>query len=125
MPSTIYHLVPQSYHQAQPIENPYVAATFAEEGFIHCTADLGTLVQVANAYFAQLAEPLVCYAINETKLISPVKYEPPIPVANSGIKPNSYTSEAIRFPHIYGPINRDAIIEIITLRRDDTNRWIV
>lgn len=125
MSSTIYHLVPQSYHQTQPTDKPYVAATLVEEGFVHCTADQDTLVRVANAYFAQLAEPLLCYAIDEARLVSPVRYEPPIPVADSGVKPKSYAADGILFPHIYGPINRDAIIKVTILRRDDANCWIV
>ena len=40
MPTIIYHLVPQSYHLGQAQEQPYIPATFNEEGFIHCTANL-------------------------------------------------------------------------------------
>lgn len=117
----IFHLVPQSYHLSQPSDQPYVAPSLAQEGFIHCTAGPETLVKVANAYFAALTEPLLCYTLDPAQITAPVVYEAPIPPA--GATPAAYASTDDLFPHVYGPINREAITEVITLRRDKENRW--
>ncbi len=120
--TTIFHLVPQSYHRAQPANRPYTAATFAEEGFIHCTADRDTLLQIANTFFADLDEPLLCYTIEIEKLSSPVRWEPPAPVPGAEDTPPPVDT---RFPHVYGAIDRAAIVSIISLQRDATGQWIM
>lgn len=116
----IFHLVPQSYHLSQPTDRPYVAPSLAAEGFIHCTAEPETLVKVANAYFIDLTEPLLCYTLNPAQITAPVVYEAPAPPAGSS---SATYAGGVLFPHIYGPIDREAIIEVIPLRRDEKNRW--
>ena len=68
----------------------------AEEGYIHCS----TAEQwpgVIERYYAD-ADDLVLLHIDETRLTSPLVYEqlPGMPEA---------------FPHIYGPINVDAVVD--------------
>ena len=121
MTTRIYHLVPQSYHQQHLADKHYMPAAFAEESFIHCTAQLDVLLIIANRYFPTLAEPLLVYTIAEARLTSPLKYETPSP-------PDGHTEEApdiktIRFPHIYGPLNRDAIISVTALKWAATGQW--
>jgi uncharacterized protein (DUF952 family) len=116
-----YHLFPESYHLAQADTDLYLPATFDEEGFIHCTTEAAVLVDIANLYFAGLTEPLFVYTIDEARLTSPVKYEPPAHVA--GADNQAGPADNILFPHIYGPINRPAIVETTALVRNDVGRW--
>jgi len=121
----IYHLVPASYYRNQPHDRPYQPETFVQEGFIHCTAGNEMLVQVANKYFNTLSEELLVLEINPKVLAVPLKFEPPIPptgqsLHGTGISP---INQDILFPHIYGPLNRKAIVQCFTMQRDETGKW--
>src|SRR5262245_31258274 len=121
-PTSIYHLVPASYYQAQPTGQPYLPATFDQEGFIHCTAGLPLLVKIANLYFASLPEALLVLEIDPTRLTAPLKFEAPI---SPGNPPDASPAHepGLLFPHIYGPLNREAIVKLFSLVRDETRRW--
>lgn len=117
----IYHLVPQSYYQAQPQDQPYLPNLFSQEGFIHCTAGVEMLLQVANAFFADLLEPLMALELDSDRLTAPLKFEPP---ASPKLVDSDFTpAPNILFPHIYGPLNRGAIKRTITLQRSLSGRW--
>lgn len=121
----VFHLVPAAYYRRQPPDRPYRPATFSEEGFIHCTDDVGTLLQVANAFFAGLEDDLLALEIAPARLTAPLKYEPAIPPTQTGVTGQpAFTPEPDRlFPHIYGPLDRQAIRRTFALRRDSTGRW--
>lgn len=121
----IYHLVPAGYYQAQPKAHPYLPETFAQEGFIHCTAGLDVLIEIANTYFDTLPENLLVLKIDPQQLTAPLKFEPPIPPPGQTTagKSDSLSDLQPLFPHIYGPLNREAIINTFTLDRDNTGRW--
>lgn len=90
----LYHIVKPAYwYQCQPDE-AYVPETFADEGFIH----LSTREQVAGVlerYYSGI-RPLIALHLDEALFTAELRYEP----AASGEL----------FPHLYGPLNRDAII---------------
>jgi uncharacterized protein (DUF952 family) len=119
--TSIYHLVPASYYRAQPTGQAYRPATFAEEGFIHCTAGLPLLVKIANLYFASLPEELLILEIDPARLDAPLKFEAPISPTTSEDSP--IHDPDLLFPHIYGPLNREAIVKLFSLVRDETGRW--
>lgn len=115
----IYHLVPAQYYKAQPADQPYRPEPFDQEGFIHCTAGLPLLVKIANMYFVSLPDDLLVLEIDSARLDAPLKFEAPI--SPSGEK--STHDPEVLFPHIYGPLNRAAIINIFSLARDETGQW--
>lgn len=121
----IYHLVPASYYHTQPQDRPYQPETFTEEGFIHCTAGTEMLTQVANRYFNTWMEELLVLEINPQNLAVPLKFEPPIPPAGQPLnsKMGSSPNHDVLFPHIYGPLNREAITRCFTMQRDETGQW--
>jgi len=45
--------------------------------------------------------------------------------APSGGTPPPGVPEGDPFPHIYGPINLDAVVNISELTRDSNNEWIL
>jgi uncharacterized protein (DUF952 family) len=102
----IYHIVPRSVWEAAP-PGPYRAESLATEGFIHCS-NLDQVLRVANQYYADAAE-LVVLSVNLGGLAGLVRDE------------DAGTGE--RFPHVYGPIPREAIFEVKALRRDTEGRW--
>jgi len=121
----VFHLVSASYYDRQPANQPYLSATFGQEGFIHCTSDIDTLLRVADAFFAELEETLLMLEIDPAGLSAPLKYEPAIPPTQTGSTGEpAFTPDPDQlFPHIYGPLDRQAIVRIFALRRDPSGRW--
>ena len=101
---TIYHLVTESDFQAE--NDGYIPALYEQDGFIHCTAEPDTLLAVANDYFSAAAEPVLVLAIDLRRVKAEVKFEPPAPIPGGGV---SHLQEGLLFPHIYGPLNLDAV----------------
>ena len=102
----IYHILPRGvWEQFGP--GPLLADSLKTEGFIHCS-NRQQLEWVANQFFTDAAE-LVVLAIDAAKLTSPLRDEDP------GIGQT--------FPHVYGPIDRDAIVGVEALQRSAAGRW--
>lgn len=80
----------------------YFAPSLEKEGFIHCST-IRQVLHVANAFYHDQHD-LILLQIDEGKLISKVKWEPPAGLPAPGI------SETDQFPHIFGTINLDAVI---------------
>ena len=112
----IYHLVPAADYHAQSFDQPYQLASLVEQGFIHCTVGLDLLVQVANDYYTTLAGELLVLEIDPDRLVVPLKFEPPVPPGLEDSVPLEHRDRL--FPHIYGPLNRDAIRRIFALDRE-------
>jgi uncharacterized protein (DUF952 family) len=112
----IYHLVTESEFQAQVKGNEYTPARFDHDGFIHCTSEPSALLAVANDYFSAVKEPVLVLIIEPDKLVPEVRFEAPEPIAGGG---TSHLEHDLLFPHIYGPLNLDAVIEMGVLRKSD------
>ncbi len=92
----IYHITTPEEFSKFNNKNFYESASLASEGFIHCST-LKQLKPSIERHFSDSREIVILY-IDERKLKAVLKYE----MAESGEE----------FPHIYGPINREAIAEI-------------
>ena len=104
-PKIIYHLTPADYYNGLPTDQPYRPREFDRDGFIHCTTGEERLLLVADTLYRRVPGEFLLLMIDERKVTSPVKYE------NSG---------GILFPHIYGALNRDAIVSVVAVgRRED------
>ncbi|MBI3762527.1 MAG: DUF952 domain-containing protein [Chloroflexi bacterium] len=93
-----------------PAGEPYLPREFARDGFIHCTKELDVLLLVANNFYKETPGEMLVLVIDESKVTAQIKYEAPMPPASSA--PDTHL-----FPHIYGPLNREAIVEIRVTRR--------
>jgi uncharacterized protein (DUF952 family) len=98
--SYLYHFGP-----AGEIGVPGYRATLDTEGFIHCSY-LYQAVAVANALYGDTG-PMEIAAIDPDKLTSPVRDE-------------DLYDAGEEFPHIYGPIDADAIVAILPFERDES-----
>ncbi len=104
-PKIIYHLTPADYYNSLPADQPYRPREFDRDGFIHCTTGEERMLLVADTVYRRVPGEFLLLTIDERKVTSPVKYE------NSG---------GILFPHIYGALNRDAILRVAAVgRRED------
>lgn len=75
----------------------YVNKSLESDGFIHCS-DLNQVIKVANFLFKGQRYLVLLY-INEDKVNAEIKYED---LYNAGED----------YPHIYGPLNIDAVEDI-------------
>ena len=101
----IFHLALRSEWEAATAAGGYTTSTLgrtlAEEGFIH--ASRGDQWQgVRDRYYRGVTEPLVLLVIDTDRLTSPMVEETP-PGADE------------TFPHVYGPINADAVLQAVPL----------
>ena len=108
----ILHITPANYFRAQPDSAPYLPAAFGADGFIHCTQEPEVLLHIANNYYKNEKGDVLVLVIDPAKVKAEVKLEGPNPPPD----PSSPVANVL-FPHIYGPLNRDAIVEIRTAKR--------
>jgi len=103
--SRIFHIATAADWEAATRSGSYTTSTrgrtLAEEGFIHASHE-DQWQQVKAAFYADTTEPLVLLAIDPGKLTSPVVEEVPDGADRA-------------FPHIYGPLNADAVVRAIPL----------
>ena len=92
----IIHVTTLSAWESQAQKNHFTPDAFAMDGFIHCCAS-SQLAGVLERYFSGVDKVLLLH-IDELKLTSPLRYES--------------TSNQEKFPHIYGVINKEAIVRI-------------
>jgi uncharacterized protein (DUF952 family) len=103
---TIYHLVTRPAWEDHP-DQPYRAESLTSEGFIHCSF-AEQVARSANRFYAAVPELLLLH-IDPGQLTSELREEP----SDSGEL----------FPHIYGGINRDAVMSVESLTRNADGRW--
>ena len=99
----IYHLCPVEYYEAASDQSDYVPADYAREGFIHCTRGVVQVAVVANRYYRGDPRPFQVLVIDENRLTAQLK--------------NELAADGLLYPHIYGPLNRDAILKIAPMPR--------
>ncbi len=107
----IFHLTPRDYYRTFPAAEPYLPEAYAKDGFIHCTRGADLLAIVANRYYKTLPGDMLMLVIDVRALTSPLKYE--------------LSDGPVPFPHIYGPVNRDAIVEVVPMSRADDGTFLV
>ncbi len=102
MPSglLIYHITTKQLWEAALLNGNYEAESLAIEGFIHCSTNL-QVDGVLDRYFSNKKD-LVKLVINTSRLTSPLKFEMAPTVRQE-------------FPHVYGPLNFEAVVEVIYL----------
>ncbi len=108
----IYHLTSRNTWSAAQRDGLYRGDTLDSQGFIHAsTAEQVT--RVANAIFKGRTD-LVLLCIDENRVQSKVIVEPPINPATGQPEPNVTDL----FPHIYGPLNLDAVVQVVDFPPD-------
>jgi uncharacterized protein (DUF952 family) len=101
----IYHLALASHWAAAQQAGEYAVSTLGrtlqEEGFIHASrADQWPGVR--ERFYSDVTEPLVLLVIDPARLTAEVREE-------------AVPDSAETFPHVYGPIEVAAVVEVRTL----------
>jgi uncharacterized protein (DUF952 family) len=92
----IYHITTSDWWNKNSSLNEYASETLNQEGFIHCSTK-NQVAGVLKRYYSNQTG-LVLLNIDPTKLTAELKFE----LATFGQS----------FPHVYGSINKDAIVKI-------------
>ena len=109
--SMIYHITSRSAAQAALRDGEYRAESLTNDGIIHFS-QLHQLLGVANAYYAGQKD-LVILVVDPALLKAELKYEAPV---HPGAAARATVPSADqRFPHLYGPLNFEAVIKIVDL----------
>ena len=112
---TLYHITSRAEWEDAQRRGEYVAPSLTGEGFIHCST-AGQVPHVANAFYRGRTD-LVLLVIDETATRSEVRWEPPAGPPAAGI------SEADLFPHIYGPIDLQAVVRVLDFQPDSAGMF--
>ena len=96
-PRFIYHIVLKSEWENQKSLSEYTAASLAIEGFIHASR-LEQIAATLSRFFATEIDNVVILKIDTALLFPKLVYEP----AGDEL-----------FPHIFGGINKNAVVEIL------------
>lgn len=98
----MYHITTPEAWKTAVANGEYTAPSLQTEGFIHCSLSR-QLERSLNKFYGEIPEVLVL-RIDPFKLTHRLLYEP---------------ADNDRFPHIYGVLNLDAVVEKISLKKGD------
>jgi uncharacterized protein (DUF952 family) len=113
----VLHLMPAPAWADWEAGGEYEPASLATEGFVHCTAGDELMIEVANRFYGE-DDDLVALALETERLTSEVRWEAPA-------HPDGSVAAAggPRFPHVYGPLDRRAVVGVRRLVRDGGGRF--
>jgi uncharacterized protein (DUF952 family) len=104
----IYHITSLKAWREALQRGDYRAESLETEGFIHCSTATQVLPVAERYYFGR--GRMLLLAIDPSLLSSDLKWERP-----SGGGPPPGVPEDDLFPHVYGPVNLDAIVRVFDL----------
>lgn len=108
-PRFIYHIVPAEVWSTGTGQPDYRADSLETEGFIHAsTAE--QLFDSADRHFANRTD-LVALRIDTGCVTAPIRYEVP-------------DHDPRAFPHIYGTLERSAVVDVIPLTLGPDGRFV-
>jgi len=103
----IYHLTTLEAWQ-KAAGKSYRADSLDSEGFIHCS-NADQVARSAKRFYADAAE-LFALRLDADRLGTTLRDEP--------------ASNGEVFPHVYGPIEPEAVVEICPMRRGPDGKWV-
>ena len=101
----IFHITSRSEWEKAQQRGEYIAPSLQIEGFIHCSTE-NQVLHVANAFYRGKTD-LVLLMVDEAKLKPELKWEAPAGPPAPGI------SDSDSFPHVFGPININAVASVL------------
>lgn len=103
-----FHLVPAAVWVAADPNSAYLAASLATEGFVHCTDGEEELLATASRHYRLDPRPFVVLSLDLDLILARWTVDD-----SAGI-----------YPHIHGPVDRQAIIDVAPLMRADDGRFL-
>lgn len=112
----ILHLVDEATWLALAPGELLRPPSLATEGFIHCTAGDDLLLVVANTFYRAEVGAVLALTIDPALVASEIRWEHP-----PGADP---LSGVAAFPHIYGPLDPAAVVDLRRFVRDSDGRYV-
>ena len=106
----IYHITHKDNWQKAHHSKTFIPDSFEREGFIHCSP-LEKVTEVANNFYKGQKD-LILLCIDESKVKSEIIWE------------DLYNHD-FNFPHIYGELNTDAVINISDMNCDKEGCFLI
>jgi uncharacterized protein (DUF952 family) len=103
-----YHLVPVAAWDGSDPDRPYEAPSLATEGFIHCTVGAAEMVATANRHYRDDPRDFFVLTIDLDSTGSPWRIE----------------DERGVYPHVFGAIDRSAVMRVVPAPRDADGRFL-
>jgi len=100
--AAIYHITPLVRWEEQATSAGFAPPSLGDEGFIHCTAEPERLLLVANSFYRDQPGTFIIVCVAPERLASVLRWE---------------WADGHLFPHIYGPLNKDAVKWIMAFPR--------
>jgi uncharacterized protein (DUF952 family) len=95
------HLVADDQWAASDEGQPYRHPSLETEGFIHCTDGDAEMARTANRHYAGDERAFVVLTVDLDRVEAPWRYD----------------DRGSPYPHVYGPIERSAIVEVRPMPR--------
>ena len=111
----IYHITSRKAWIDATRNGAYAAPSLEIEGFIHCSTAVQVLPVARNFFAGQTG--LVLLVIDSRRLQAEVKWE--------SAAPPDGVAEGVTFPHIYGPIPLDAVVQVLDLEPDSRGEFVM
>ncbi len=103
-----FHLVPRDVWLAANAAAPYAAGSLASEGFIHCTDGADELIRTANRHYRDDPREFLALSVDLDAAGSTWRIDDPGQV----------------YPHVFGPIDRAAILDVAPIERDRDGAFV-
>lgn len=104
--SIILHITETVQWEQAKVTGVYYNKTLDSEGFIHCST-IQQIARTANKFFVNQTG-LILLCINSEKVQPEIKYE---------------AVDGEKFPHIYGALNSDAVVDAIAFPPDANGKF--
>ncbi len=104
----IYHITEQSTWNQAVRDGIYLPQGFMREGFIHCSKR-SQVLDVANRFYSKDSN-LVLLQID-------------VDLVSSQIVDENLEGGTENFPHIYGPLNMDAVKKALSFEKADDGKY--
>ena len=104
--SLIVHICSRQAWEAAQVQGEYKAPSLGSEGFMHCSRP-NQVLGVANQFYRGV-EGLVLLWIDPQKVDAEIRWE---------------AADGETFPHIYGPLNLDAVVGVKDFEPDSDGRF--
>lgn len=110
----LLHITTEAAWQGARQEGVYRGDTLESDGFIHASLPHQALA-VAQRFYSEVPH-LLLLVIDPARVVAEVRYEP-------GAREGDDADQ--RFPHMYGPLNLDAVMTVAPLLRGTDGAFVL
>ncbi len=96
------HMVPETVWEGRNPVAPYLPAAYPQDGFIHGTDGDEAMVATANRFYRDDPQAFLVLTVDLDATGSPWRFD----------------DAEQRFPHVYGPMDPAAVVEVREMVRD-------